>query len=532
MKIKVDIFMGMLGSGKTTFINSLLKGEQFINETIVIIQNETGQIEINKEIKNSKVIVIKKDIDKNLDNEYIKEIIKSYYPDRILIECNGMENVNNIIKTLENRYIRKLCAINTIATIVDGKKLNMFIINMGNIIKDQLVNSDFVILNNTINMNKKQIQNIKKNIKGMNAVSKIIESNSIKDSDTSYFKNDIATVQEIEKNSNNKGLFSLVVAILILILVYMMSIVIDRVDISVIDISLLRSFNTRFLGILIETTPFILLGAFVSALIQFFIPSDTLMRILPKNRVLACIMASTIGLFFPVCDCGTVPVARGFLKKGVSLSAVITFILAAPIVNPIAIMSTIYAFPDNKEIVVYRLVIGIAIAVIVGLVVGRKEPKDIFTDNLIGCDCDMCNGDYNKNIFSKIRGLFLHAGDEFFNIGKFMVFGAFLCSIMQTVLSQESIISLPSNALGGLAVMILFSFIFSVCSTSDAFIAKGFLGQLPMTSILGYLVLGPMIAIKNTMILLGSFKKRFVFKLLFVIITVSSVLLLCIGLFI
>lgn len=530
MKIKIDIIIGMLGSGKTSYINSLLKSGIFKDETIIIIQNEQGRTELNYGDK-PQVIILCKDNEKDLDEKYIKDILKNYYPDRILIECNGMENVNKIFDVFQGRYLRKLTEINVVATTINSKTFNMFLINMESIVREQLIDSDIILLTNISNIDKNQMVTLRRNIRGFNNVAKIIDVKRAEDIGN-FSKNEVCITEELGKSKSNKITFTITVSILSFILICLFSLILDRFNIINFDASLFQKFSTLFLGILIETIPFILLGAFVSAIIQFFLPREVLIKIFPKNRVLASIFASVIGVFFPVCDCGTVPVARGFLKRGVHLSAVVTFIFAAPIVNPIAIMSSIYAFQDNKEIVVYRVILGITVAIIVGLLVSKNKTKDIITDNLASCDCDLCNGDYNINLFTKVKGIFIHAGDEFFNIGKFMIIGAFLCSIMQIALKQEIFTNFPSSGAINILIMIIFSFIFSVCSTSDSFVAKGFMEKFTTNSVLGFLVLGPMIAIKNTMILLGSFKKEFVFKLLFIVISITFTLLILLEYFI
>ncbi|KJZ91309.1 hypothetical protein ClosIBUN22A_CONTIG189g03812, partial [Clostridium sp. IBUN22A] len=47
MKIKIELILGLLESGKTNFINSMLESDEFYNETIVVIQDEFGQTDIN-----------------------------------------------------------------------------------------------------------------------------------------------------------------------------------------------------------------------------------------------------------------------------------------------------------------------------------------------------------------------------------------------------------------------------------------------------------------------------------------------------
>lgn len=101
---------------------------------------------------------------------------------------------------------------------------------------------------------------------------------------------------------------------------------------------------TIFMGVFLQAVPFLLLGVLISSAIQVFIPVGVLERIFPSNPVFAMGMGIGAGFFLPVCDCASIPVFQGLLKKGVPLPAAICFMTAAPIVNPVVLLSTYYAF--------------------------------------------------------------------------------------------------------------------------------------------------------------------------------------------
>jgi uncharacterized membrane protein YraQ (UPF0718 family) len=380
-------------------------------------------------------------------------------------------------------------------------------------------------------MNKDTVINIKRNIKQINEVAKVYEFPTVVAEEKAIRKKRLCLNSGDEKLSNLE-IFLVILGILAFFFIGICFPIISDIFKGFLVANWFDSFNTIFMGILIETLPFILIGAFLSAIIQICISENTITKIFPRNIILSCIIAAFSGVLFPVCDCGTIPVARGFLKKGLPLSVAVTFILAAPIVNPIAIVSTIYAFPDMKYVVIYRLVLGILISIIVGLIMNRYSSKDVVTNYIINCQCELCSGEYvtSKNVFTKIKGIFLLAGDEFVNVSKYIIIGALASTTMQTLVGQKVITLIPEGKISSLILMMVFAFIFSVCSTSDAFIAKGFLNQFSIGSIMGFLVLGPMIDIKNTMMLLGSFKKSFVVKLLFCIVMVSFILLMLVPL--
>lgn len=125
---------------------------------------------------------------------------------------------------------------------------------------------------------------------------------------------------------------------------------------------------TLFLSLLIEAMPFLLLGVLLSSCLLFLISEKQLIAKLPKNPVLGSVVGSCIGFLFPVCECGNVPVARRLLLSRVTPSVAISFLLAAPTINPIVIWSTWIAFGDRPSIVICRVLFSSAIATIVGCV--------------------------------------------------------------------------------------------------------------------------------------------------------------------
>ncbi|HLF01247.1 MAG TPA: permease, partial [Anaerolineales bacterium] len=129
----------------------------------------------------------------------------------------------------------------------------------------------------------------------------------------------------------------------------------------------LSTFTTIFLGIFIEATPFLLLGTLGSGLVEVYFDQNQLHRLIPRNPIAGAIVGSLLGLFFPVCECGVVPLARRLFKKGLPISVGVAFLLAAPVVNPIVIASTAAAFGVGP-ILFLRVGLTLLIAVTTGLV--------------------------------------------------------------------------------------------------------------------------------------------------------------------
>ena len=146
-----------------------------------------------------------------------------------------------------------------------------------------------------------------------------------------------------------------------------------------------QDFAYAFLSILFEGAPFILLGTLISGFIDVYLPAGTMDRFLPKSRYRAVLMAGLLGTVFPVCECAVVPVIRRLVKKGLPVSCALTYMLAAPIVNPITALSTWKAFQGQGAAMMTssRLLLGFLIAVGVGLIVSRLSLASVLKPKLV-----------------------------------------------------------------------------------------------------------------------------------------------------
>ncbi len=286
--------------------------------------------------------------------------------------------------------------------------------------------------------------------------------------------------------------------------------------------------TTIFISILLEAIPFILIGVFASALIQVFVSESMLQKLIPKRfPYLALFPAAFVGALLPICECAIVPVARRLIKKGVPSHLAIVIMVTAPILNPIVFASTFYAFQNDLIVVVGRMGIAFVAALIIGALLyklyGKRESLRM---EKVSHSHDH---DHTHQSSNKFLETIVHASDEFFDMGKFLILGAFIAAAFQTFLDREILVSIGSNEVIGPAVMMIFAYVVSLCSEADAFVASSFGSIFTTGSILAFLVYGPMIDFKNTLLMLAYFKKRFV--LLFIGI-VTLVVYTCTQLFV
>ena len=315
--------------------------------------------------------------------------------------------------------------------------------------------------------------------------------------------------------------------------------------------------HTVFTGIVLQAVPFMLLGALLSSALYAFVPDRLLIKLFPKKYGIGFLTALFAGALFPVCECAAVPLMRSLIKKGVAMPIAVTFMLASPIVNPISIVSTLYAFPQQPSVAFYRLSFGLLIAFAIGLLLlfypEEKYLKEDFdrepsvqphTFGGVDTAFRLATGRSAQNSRSepqsdnfgsitaeskvqwlqvKVYALLMHTCSEFFTTGPFLILGAFITALIRAAVPQELFSITSGSAAGSLLVMMFFAFVFSACSTSDAFIARSFLNRFPSGSILGFLVYGPMMDIKNLFMLLSLFKKRFVIELTLIITAINFI---------
>lgn len=275
----------------------------------------------------------------------------------------------------------------------------------------------------------------------------------------------------------------------------------------------LTIFSTRFLGIFIEAAPFLLLGTLVSGLIEAFVRQDDIVRFLPRSPVLATIGGTFMGIVFPVCECGVVPVVRRLYLKGLPMSAGVAFLLAAPFMNPIVFASTYIAFGFGA-VFIGRFLLTAIVAISVGLIFAlTARPEETLQMSAMMTDDGFAGLQPRRSLREGLSMIIHIAGSEFFEMGRYLVMGCLLAAAMQTLIPQEALLVTGKGPVISVLVMLAFAFILSVCSTVDAFLALAFTTTFTTGSILAFLSFGPMVDIKSTMMFTGVFRRKAVLYL-------------------
>jgi uncharacterized membrane protein YraQ (UPF0718 family) len=272
-----------------------------------------------------------------------------------------------------------------------------------------------------------------------------------------------------------------------------------------------QTFVTIFLGIFIEAAPFLLAGSLVSGLIAVFVNQELLDRFLPRRALPAALAGAGLGLLFPVCECGVVPVTRRLYEKGLPMSIGVAFLLAAPVINPVVIVSTYAAFGWGP-VLWGRLGISFGVATLVGLIFQILLPA-LHQAHDACCHSQPSSGPVAP-LMDRLRQALNTAGDDFLDMARYLILGSILAAAMQTLVPQSALLAIGQGPVSSVLAMQLLAFVLSVCSTVDAFLALAFSSSFTTGALLSFLTFGPMVDIKSSLMFLGLFQRRVVFYLI------------------
>ena len=276
---------------------------------------------------------------------------------------------------------------------------------------------------------------------------------------------------------------------------------------------------TIAVGMTLQAIPFLLLGVFVAELIEAFVSPALIARVFPTNPLASVATALIVAFLLPVCDCSAVPIFRSLLRKGVPLSAATTLMLASPAINPLVIASTYYAF-GSWPLVATRIGLSVIVALSVGLSMLVASPRALRADGAFhdgdACGCEGGCAVPDQSFF----GVLGATGQSFGRILPYLLGGVAASTLAQVLWPVSSLLAgLPAPA--ALALMMGAGFALSLCSSSDAVIARSLASLAPTGALMGFMVYGPMMDVKNVALLASQFRGAFVVRL-FVTVSVAA----------
>jgi hypothetical protein len=311
------------------------------------------------------------------------------------------------------------------------------------------------------------------------------------------------------------------------------------------------------LAVFLEALPFLVLGSLVSACMEVFVPRAWVERRAPKSLPGALAFGVALGTVLPTCECGVVPVVRRMLSKGVPVPAAVAYMLAAPVVNPVVMVSTWVAFRGDTTMTGLRAAVVAATAVAVGISVRRMavgeavRPDAGSAAHLCGCGCGHDHTEHcaptspaasllprfgevqaagmafvsaggeqavpvpaaaPASRASQLHGVARHMTADLLDACAWLLPGALAAATFRAFTPPEALFlfmdtpALAIPAMMGLAVLL------SVCSEADAFVAASFVG-FPASARLAFVALGPMLDLKLMAMYGAAFRRGLVLRL-------------------
>jgi uncharacterized protein len=265
----------------------------------------------------------------------------------------------------------------------------------------------------------------------------------------------------------------------------------------------LATAGTVFCGVFVQALPFLGLGVLVSGLIAVFVPPERLVRWLPRRPEAAVLAAGVAGAALPGCECGSVPVARRlFGDGGAAGAAALTFMLAAPAINPVVVVATAVAFPGQPKMVVARVGASFLTAVVTGWVWSRWGRTEWITRRLPP------NAVHGPATGARWQQFCEVARQDFLQAAAYLVIGAAAAAALHVLVPAQVFEHVGAHLILGVTVMAALAVTLAVCSEADAFVASS-LTMVPLVPRLVFMVVGPAVDVKLLAMQSGMFGRAF-----------------------
>lgn len=275
---------------------------------------------------------------------------------------------------------------------------------------------------------------------------------------------------------------------------------------------------TIFQAIIIEALPFVIFGCIVSSLLHFLISPEKIKKIIPSNKIVAILLGSLSGMCFPSCECGIIPIIRELLEKEIPDYVSIPFMLTAPIINPVVMFSTYVAFGNSFYFPILRAVGCISVAFFVGIWLAYFNKYPVLKDNKD--EVLHCHGNKGKRF---VWSFTEHSINEFFLTSKYLIIGSVMASFMQVYIPTSFMLAINKYQVVSILMMMLLAFMLSLCSEADAFVGSSLLSIFGRGPVVAFLLIGPMVDIKNLLMMKNNLEGKFYIRLVVLIILCVSV---------
>jgi uncharacterized membrane protein YraQ (UPF0718 family) len=261
---------------------------------------------------------------------------------------------------------------------------------------------------------------------------------------------------------------------------------------------------TLAISVLVESLPFVVLGVLLSIVVQVWVPPGVIERWMPRSGWGRRAVLSLLGMLVPVCECGNVPFARGLMMRGFTVPESLTFLIAAPIVNPIVIITTHQAFGFDDGILIARLLGGYAVANLIGWLYSRHPDPDALVTDRFRAACEFVETDDTGRARRSLAQFVV----ELRAVMPALILGSAIAGAVQVLVPREALLAIGSNPALSIVAMIALAMIVSICSNVDAFFALSFASTFTPGSLVAFLLVGPLVDVKMLALLRTTFRTR------------------------
>jgi len=284
-----------------------------------------------------------------------------------------------------------------------------------------------------------------------------------------------------------------------------------------------------FQGLLLEAIPFLLIGVSIATAARAWDPRGRWLQRLPRHPVLGPLSGAALGFALPACECGNVPVARRLLAQGAPMGSALGFLFAAPVLNPIVLLSTWAAFPDRPWLLLLRPLGSVLIALALTALLQQLSESALLAPDLLE-ERRMGQPLSSASLLERRSGLIGapqaaatpsplaqrpslavlldHGLREFLELGSLLLLGCGIAATVQTLIPRDLFLTLGQAPTLSIISLMLLAVVVSVCSSVDAFLALGFASLVTPGALLAFLLLGPVIDLKSLSLFARIFRRR------------------------
>ena len=261
---------------------------------------------------------------------------------------------------------------------------------------------------------------------------------------------------------------------------------------------------TLSLSVFVESLPFVVLGVVLSTVVQVWIPFRVIERVLPRGPVLRRAVLSVTGILMPVCECGNVPLSRGLMVRGFSVAESVTFLLAAPILNPVTIITTYQAFGWDHGILAARIAGGFVLANLAGWLLDTRADQHRMLTPGFAAHCAHAREEGGP----RLRRSLVAFAEETSALLPALVIGCAVAGLIQVGAPRDLLVALGANPVWSVLALIALAAIISICSSVDAFFILSLSATFMPGSIVAFLLFGAMMDVKMIALLRTTFSAR------------------------